>query len=238
MSTDNKIYLKQLLAGREVAKTAPGAAQMANFMYLIGDSDKKECVIVDPAWDIPGLLNAAAEDDMKVVGALVTHYHQDHVGGGMPGMTIQGLSNLLEENPCPIYVNKNEAQGLKKVTGISDSDMKQVDSDDILKVGDVEIKFIHTPGHTPGSQCFMVGDSLVSGDTLFIGGCGRVDLPGSNPEQMYESLTGKLAKLPDNVILYPGHNYADRETSTMEFEKQHNTYLRIPTLEAWLNLMS
>jgi glyoxylase-like metal-dependent hydrolase (beta-lactamase superfamily II) len=103
-------------------------------------------------------------------------------------------------------------------------------------VGDVEIKFIHTPGHTPGSQCFLVGDRLVSGDTLFIGGCGRVDLPGANPSQMWESLTQKLARLDDNVRLFPGHNYGG-DQSTMGREKQNNPYLTMPSLQDWLSMM-
>lgn len=229
-------YFRQLLSGREVAKTNLPAEQMANFMYLVGDRDAGECVIVDPAWDVDGLLDVAAADDMKVTGALVTHYHPDHVGGQIFGLDIEGLPRLLEKNPVKIYVNKHEAEGLKQVTGVSDSDLVKVDSGDTMSVGGIEVKFIHTPGHTPGSQCFMVGDHLVSGDTLFIDGCGRVDLPGGDPEQLYDSLTQKLAKLPEDTKLFPGHAYGGA-TSTIGDQLRTNYYLKVPSLEAWLKLM-
>ena len=96
---------------------------------------------------------------------------------------------------------------------------------------------LHTPGHTPGSQCFLVDNRIVSGDTLFIGACGRVDLPGSNPEQMYYSLTQKLMALPDDMILFPGHNYSATPTSTMGEQKKTNPYLRFTSLKQFLASM-
>jgi len=137
----------------------------------------------------------------------------------------------------PIHVNKHEAEGLKVVTGVSDCDLRRVDDGDRLKVGDLELRFLHTPGHTPGSQCFLIGDRLVAGDTLFVQGCGRVDLPGSDPEEMYRSLTDRLSKLPDDVLLYPGHDYGGRPTSTLGEERKTNYCLKVPTLEDWLRLM-
>lgn len=104
-------------------------------------------------------------------------------------------------------------------------------------VGTQRIRLLHTPGHTPGSQCFLVGDNLISGDTLFIGGCGRVDLPGSDPAQMYDSLVNRLRALPDQTVLYPGHDYADRPTSTIGEEKQRNPYMRFKRLEDFLGVM-
>nr|WP_272908997.1 MBL fold metallo-hydrolase [Nitrospina gracilis] len=98
---------------------------MANFIYLLGDAQTRECVVVDPAWDIDTLLDIVAEDDMTLKGALITHYHPDHVGGHIFGMDILGLSELMERSPVPIYVNKHEADGVRQVTGISDSDMKK-----------------------------------------------------------------------------------------------------------------
>lgn len=236
--TDDSLYFKQLLAGQEVATAHPVAGQMANFMYLLGDPASREAVIVDPAWDVGGLLDQAAEDGYDVVGALVTHYHPDHVGGDLFGLEIDGLAQLLERQGMPIWVNEHEADGLKVVTGVSDSDLRRVDSGAILELGDVEIQFVHTPGHTPGSQCFLIGDRLVAGDTLFVQGCGRVDLPGGDPDAMYETLTGKLAKLPPQTVLYPGHNYGPSRTSTIADELDSNYYLNVPSLEAWRTLMS
>jgi len=231
------LYFRQLLAGRQVAVKHPVAGQMANFMYLIGDPDTRQALVVDPAWDVPSLLEVAQQDDYKVVGALITHYHPDHVGGDLWGVQVEGVNRLLEEHQVPLYVNKHEAEGLKVVTGVSESDMRKTDDGETLTLGQVEIRFLHTPGHTPGSQCFLLGDRLVAGDTLFVQGCGRVDLPGGDAEQMYYSLTQKLAKLPSETVLYPGHNYGPAETSTIEKELQNNLYMRVRSLDDWWQLM-
>ena len=106
----------------------------------------------------------------------------------------------------------------------------------ILQLGENDIEFLHTPGHTPGSQCYKVNNNLVSGDTLFVQGCGRVDLPGSNSEDMFHSLQ-KLSSLPDETILYPGHNYSAEPYESMERVKEINTYLRIEDLDMWKQIM-
>lgn len=231
------VYFKQVLSGRQVAQGNAAAEQMANFMYLTGDPGTRKALIVDPAWDVDSLLRIAREDGYEIVGALVTHYHPDHVGGNLFGLQVQGVTNLLEQEAVPLYVNKHEAEGLKVVTGVSDTDMRRVDDGDTLEVGDLVVRFVHTPGHTPGSQCFLVGNRLVAGDTLFVQGCGRVDLPGSDPDQMYYSLTQKLAKLPAETVLYPGHDYGMTETSTIGDELKNNIYLRISSIEDWRRLM-
>ena len=136
-----------------------------------------------------------------------------------------------------VHVHKIEAEGIKKVTGTSDSDLVLHESGEKILVGAVEVQVLHTPGHTPGSQCFLVQNRLVSGDTLFVKGCGRVDLPGSDAEQMYRSLTERLAKLPDEVVLFPGHDYGDQPTSTLGEERQSNIYMKVPSLEDWMRLM-
>jgi glyoxylase-like metal-dependent hydrolase (beta-lactamase superfamily II) len=205
---------------------------MQNFAYLVGCKRTREVAVVDPAWDIDGLLNFINEKDYKLTAALVTHYHPDHCGGSYGNNNVIGVAELLETNPVKIYTHKLEADGLKKVTGISDSDMKKVDSGDTLKIGDVEVEFLHTPGHTPGSQCFKIKRTLVSGDTLFVDSCGRVDLPGSDPEDMYHSIQ-KLAALPDDTLLLPGHNYSQVPHATMAEAKRINTYMRIKDLETW-----
>lgn len=231
------LYFRQLLAGRQVARNHPVAGQMRNFMYLLGDPERREALVVDPAWDVASLLDVAREDGYTVKGALVTHYHPDHVGGDLFGVSVEGLRTLLEETAVPVHVNKHEADGLKKVTGVSDSDLHKVDDGDTLALGVREIRFLHTPGHTPGSQCFLIGDRLVAGDTLFVRGCGRVDLPGGDPEAMYHTLTGKLAKLPASTVLYPGHHYGPKETSTIGEELEHNMFLRVRSLDDWRRLM-
>ena len=224
MNNDD-LYLEQLLVG-----------PMDNFIYLIGSKSTREVAIIDPAWDIDALLNHINEKDLKLASVLVTHYHPDHIGGGMGGHSIEGIAELLEKDPVKIFVHKLEAEGVKKVTGVSDIDLNIVESGDHLTIGENDIEFLHTPGHTPGSQCFKVNNNLVSGDTLFVQGCGRVDLPGSNSEDMFHSLQ-KLSALPDETILYPGHNYSAEPYESMEKVKQINTYLRIQDLDMWRQIM-
>ena len=231
------LYFRQLLAGRDFATEDRVAAGMVNFVYLIGDRATRECVVVDPAWDVDGILDVVDSDGMTLVGALGTHYHPDHVGGTMFGFTVEGMARLLERRPVKLHVNEHEAEGVRIVTGLDESDLVRHSGGDVLKVGDVEIRFVHTPGHTPGSQCFLVGNRLVSGDTLFVQGCGRVDLPGGDPEQMYESLTQRLARLPDDTVLYPGHDYGPKPTSTIGEQKRENYSMRVPSLDAWLGMM-
>lgn len=209
---------------------------MQNFAYLIGSRATREVAVVDPAWDIPALTRLIEERDYKLTAALITHYHPDHCGGSMGGHSIQGLAELMGTHPVKVYAHELEADGLKKITGLSESDISRVSSGDRLRIGEVDIEFLHTPGHTPGSQCFRVKHTLVSGDTLFIQGCGRVDLPGSNPDDMYKSLQ-KLAALPDHTLLLPGHNYSDVPSASMTDVKRGNAYLKIQDPQTWKQLM-
>lgn len=209
---------------------------MQNFTYIVGSRSTREVAIVDPAWDIENLVKHINEKGYKLTAALVTHYHPDHIGGAFGGNNIDGIAELLAINPLKIYAHKEEADGVKKVTGVSDSDLVRVDSGDDLLIGDVSVEFLHTPGHTPGSQCFRIQNKLVSGDTLFINACGRVDLPGSDTEDMYRSLQ-KLATLPDDTLLLPGHNYAQVPNATMGDTKKINTYLNIKDIETWRMMM-
>ena len=209
---------------------------MKNFTYLVGSRTTREVALVDPAWDVDGLLRHVEAQDLRPVAALVTHYHPDHCGGGMRGHHVEGVAELLEERGLKVYVHREEADGLRKVTGLEESDLVRVDSGDRMSVGEIEVEFLHTPGHTPGSQCFRVRNTLVSGDTLFIQGCGRVDLPGSDPDRMYESLR-RLASLPDETVLLPGHHYSDAPRATLGETKKGNFYLRVPDIETWRRFM-
>lgn len=209
---------------------------MQNFTYIVGSKRTREVAIIDPAWDIDSLLERIDEQGYTLTAALATHYHPDHVGGGMGQRNIPGLAELMGKRPVKVYAHKLEVDGVKKVTQLSDSDIKSVESGDTLKLGDVEVEFLHTPGHTPGSQCFKIKNTLVSGDTLFVQGCGRVDLPGSNSDDMYASLD-KLKSLPDDTLLLPGHNYSHVPNATMGDTKKVNTYLNINEIELWHQLM-
>lgn len=215
------LYFKQLLAGRDFACHDAAACQMENFVYLVGDANKKECAVIDPAWDIDGIISIANNDGMKITQALATHYHPDHVGGSIFGYNIEGLSSLLSKNPCFIHAHCLEKAGIMKVTALSNNDILTHNSGDVIKVGDIEITILHTPGHTPGSLCFKVKNMLLSGDTLFLNGCGRVDLEGGNVEDMYETIHQKLTKLPDDTIIFPGHAYGG-EHDVLKQVKQYN----------------
>jgi hydroxyacylglutathione hydrolase len=220
---ENKLYFRQIELG-----------PMQNFVYLIGSTETRKVAVVDAAWEIEEIVRIAAADEMEITHAFVTHTHPDHVGGRFAGVEIQGLTELLSKCKAKVVVHKAEAEFLR---ALSPSDIIKAESGDELNVGGVKIQLLHTPGHTPGSQCFLVDHRLVSGDTLFIGSCGRVDLPGSDPEQMYYSLTQKLKALPDETILFPGHNYSDHTVSTIREQKQSNPYFQFESLKQFLSAM-
>ena len=230
----DRFYFRQLLSGRDFATGDPMAAQMVNFVYAIGDRETGDALLVDPAYDVNGLVDVLEADGMRCAGVLATHYHPDHVGGEMMGMKLEGVAELMERVEVPIHVQADEAQFVQKVTGLSDAALVQHRSGDTVSVGAVEIELIHTPGHTPGSQCFFVDGRLVAGDTLFLDGCGRTDFPGSSPEEMYESLTQRLARVPDDAVLYPGHQYSMASSATMGITREQNMVFRPKTREQWL----
>lgn len=216
MKEQAPIYLRQIEVG-----------PMANFVYLIGDPAKRECVLVDPAWDVDAVVDLAEKDGYRVTGGLVTHWHPDHTNQ---------VERLLERVTGKLYVHEAEEEILCKLVGRNE--VQRTVGGDVLDVGAVRIRFVHTPGHTPGSQCFLVqvpGDeaALVSGDTLFIGACGRTDFPKGSPEDMYRSLD-RLKALPEGTVLLPGHNYADRPVSTIKDEKATNPMLRFPDMDAFV----
>lgn len=214
------LYFKQLEIG-----------PMQNYVYLIGSTETRKVAVVDAAWEIDTILKVAAQDEMEVTHAFVTHTHPDHVGGSFAGADIPGIAELLSRCKAKVVVHKAEAEALK---GLSSSDIIKAESGDKIDVGGIEIQLMHTPGHTPGSQCFLVDGRVVSGDTMFIDACGRVDFPGGNAEQMYYSLTQKLMALPDETILFPGHNYAPLKHATMGEQKKTNPYLKFSSLKQFL----
>jgi glyoxylase-like metal-dependent hydrolase (beta-lactamase superfamily II) len=220
------IYFKQLEIG-----------PMQNFVYLLGDPTTREAAVVDAAWDVETIVRTAEADGYRITKDLVTHFHPDHLGGDLMGHSIRGAAELVAKVPAKVYIHKAELPFVHRLTGLSQSDLVPVEGGDEVAIGNLKVKLLHTSGHTPGSQCFLVGNALVSGDTLFIGSCGRVDLPGSNPEDMYRSLTQVLAALPDETLLYPGHNYADRPRSTLGDEKRTNMMMRFRSLGDFLSVM-
>lgn len=231
---DERLYFRQLLSGRDFAASDMIARQMVNFSYLIGDRQTGEAVVVDPAYDVGGLFEALEADGMTLVGVLGTHYHADHIGGNMMGYQIQGIADLLERADVPIHLQEPEVEFVSKTTGLTRDVLSGHHSGDTVTVGGIEIELIHTPGHTPGSQCFLVRDCLVSGDTLFLDGCGRTDLPGGDPEELYRSLTDRLAKVPDSATLFPGHLYSAEPSQSMGETRALNVVYRPRSLEQWM----
>ena len=152
----------------------------------------------------------------------------------MAGFSIEGVRELLDQAPVPVHVQADEREWVTKVTGAGDADLVEHVSGDVVTVGAIPIELIHTPGHTPGSQCFLVDNRLVAGDTLFLEGCGRTDLPGGDSRLLYESLTQKLAKVPDDAVLFPGHLYSAEPSATMGETRKWNYVFRPRTEAEWL----
>ncbi|MDE3204701.1 MAG: MBL fold metallo-hydrolase [Acidobacteriota bacterium] len=235
--TESRLYFRQLLSGRDFATGDQMAVQMVNFSYLIGDRDTGEAVVVDPAYGVGELVDIAAADGMRITAALATHHHPDHVGGSMMGFSIEGVAALLDRVSVPIHANREEAALITRVTGIEPSAVVAHFGGDRVSVGAVDIELLHTPGHTPGSQCFLVDGMLIAGDTLFLQGCGRTDLPGADAGSMYDSLQ-RLAALPDTTVIYPGHRYSVASAGTMAAVKETNMVFKPATKQAWLQAFS
>jgi len=234
---DDRFYFRQLLSGRDFAADNPIAQQMVNFVYAVGDRATGECVLIDPAYAVNELLDIVENDGMTVTGVLATHFHADHIGGNMMGHPVEGVATLLERCSCPVHVQRDETPWVLRTSGLGIDDLVEHDGGDVVKVGDIEITLVHTPGHTPGSQCFHVDGRLVSGDTLFLDGCGRTDFPGSDPAAMYDSLQ-TLGAMPEGTIVFPGHRYSLPSSATIDAIREQNYVYRPKSKEQWLMMFS
>ena len=232
----DRLYFRQLLSGRDFAQGDGIAAQMRNFAYLIGDRQTGDCVVVDPAYAAGDLVDVLEADGLHLSGVLVTHHHPDHVGGSMMGFELKGLAELLERVSVPVHVNSQEAQFVSRITGIPMSDLTSHEHGDKVSVGAIDIELLHTPGHTPGSQCFLLDGRLVAGDTLFLEGCGRTDFPGGDSDEIFRSLQ-KIAQLPGDPTVFPGHWYSLEPSASLSEVKRSNYVYRVANLEQWRTLM-
>ena len=240
-TTTDGLAVHQLLCGREIADPSGGdpvfgmAAQMANFVYLVIDTATSEAAVVDAAWDCAGVARIAEELGARITGAYYTHKHFDHGGGHVPPRMTGGREVMLEGAHsmaalgAAVYVCGPDADDLRKQCGLAD--VSVIEEGSPLSIGRHGCAVLHTPGHTPGSVCFQVGDVIFTGDTLFIGACGRVDLPGSDPHQMHASLR-RLAELPDELTVCPGHDYGPAPSGSMGREKAQNMMMRQAILSA------
>ncbi len=234
-SSNPRLYFRQLLSGRDFAKNDQIAREMVNFSYAIGDKETGQCLLVDPAHGVQDLVDVLAQDKMAISGVLATHYHADHIGGALFGFTLEGVVELLDLVDVPIHVQREEAPWVTRTTGLAESALALHGPGDTISVGGIDIECLHTPGHTPGSQCFLVDGRLVSGDTLFIDGCGRTDLPGADPGLMYDSLQ-RLAKLPDDTVVYPGHRYSMPASAPLSSVRSENYVFRPTNRQQWLSM--
>ncbi len=232
----DRLYFRQLLSGRDFALGDGIAEQMRNFAYLIGDRQTGDCVVVDPAYAAGDLVDTLEADGMHLSGVLVTHHHPDHVGGSMMGFELKGLAELLERVSVPVHVNSEEALFVSRITGIPMSDLTAHEHGDKVSIGDIEIELLHTPGHTPGSQCFLLDGRLIAGDTLFLEGCGRTDFPGGDSDEIFRSLQ-KLAQLSGDPTVFPGHWYSAEPSASLSEVKRSNYVYRVANLEQWRTLM-
>lgn len=199
---------------------------MQNFNYLVGCPATGAAALVDPAWEVERMLAEAGKAGLRVTDILITHTHPDHV---------EGLGRAAAATGAAVHVHHLEADSAAaRLSGQASPALIQPLSDnDVIEVGEVKLTAMHTPGHTPGATCYLVPGGVMTGDTLFIGRCGRTDFPGSDPRAMYESLR-RLASLPEATVVYPGHNYAERPTSTIGQEKAGNVHMAAPDLAEFL----
>jgi hydroxyacylglutathione hydrolase len=214
---ESALYIRQLQLG-----------PMDNFVYLVGARGSPETAIVDAAWDVDAALAAAEEDGRTVTHALVSHHHNDHVNG---------LAPLLGKASVRVHVHSAD---LPRLAPELQREAKPLSAGDVIEVGKLRIRALHTPGHTPGSTCYALDahgnepGALFAGDTVFVNACGRCDLPGGDPAQMFESLK-VISQLPAGLRLYPGHDYGDVQVSTIAREREHNPYFtRLDSLESFV----
>lgn len=192
--------------------------QMANFTYIVADEETDEAAIIDPSWDLDRIFDALKKNGWKAKYVINTHSHFDHV-----------LGNEQVAKVTKAKIIQHKASQLEKDIAVSEGD--------IIRVGSIEMKVEHTPGHSKDSMCLVLDGMVFTGDTLFVGNCGRTDLPGSDPKEMYDSLLNRLARLDDKLVVYPGHNYGQAPTSTIGFEKKFNLVLQPRTQQEFLEFM-
>jgi glyoxylase-like metal-dependent hydrolase (beta-lactamase superfamily II) len=193
---------------------------MANFTYLVSDEKTDECAIVDPSWDLEVVMSAIKKNGLKPKFIINTHSHFDHVLGNEQMAKLTGAKIIQHRN----------SELAKDIA---------VDDGQTISIGDTVLRVLHTPGHSQDSICLILdGQYVLTGDTLFVGNCGRVDLPGSDPVQMYESLYQKVAALDENLVVYPGHNYGTTPTSTIGNEKKNNFVLHLKSESDFVAFMS
>lgn len=200
---------------------------MQNFSYIIGDEETKDAAVVDTGWEIDKLIDISNKEKLKIKKIILTHSHYDHT---------QKTNELAEKTNAAVYFHEDDYNEIK--TAIKNPNIKviKLKNNDEISIGNIKIKIIHTPGHSPGAICLLFQNKLITGDTLFVNAIGRTDLPGGNAIKLFESLQ-KLKKLKDDVEVYPGHDYGEIPFSTIGGEKKTNPYFMCETKEQFLNML-
>ncbi len=185
---------------------------MENFIYIIHDHATNRAAIVDPAWNVAHILDRAEEKGVKITDILLSHSHADH---------INGVQEVLDVCDAEVHMLKAEANFSGKFQEMATLHY----GGDTIMLGETQIEVLHTPGHTPGSACFHIGGELITGDTMFVFGCGRCDLAGGDPNQMFDTLNKIKQNIPQDTVIHPGHNYAEIEVSTLAEQVEGNPFL-------------
>lgn len=191
---------------------------MQNFTYVVEDEDSSEAIIIDPSWDLEKIMDIVEKNNLKVKYIVNTHYHFDHTIGN-EAMAKQTSAKILQYETSEIKHDVTVKEG------------------DKVRFGSSELLVIHTPGHSKDSMCLVGDGKIFSGDTLFVGTCGRVDLPGGDARELYHSLVDTLRNLDDSLVLYPGHNYGPTPTSTIGEQKKMNFVMQPRTEQEFLEIM-
>jgi hydroxyacylglutathione hydrolase len=195
---------------------------LGNLIYFVGDPKTRNVAVVDPAWDKKVILKEAQKNGWQISAILLTHGHFDHTNA---------VNDLLNTIDVPVYISRHEAK-----FHMPDCPNLRLTSDrDIIRIGELDVECLHTPGHTPGCQCYRIRKILLTKDTLFVDGCGRCDLPGGDAKVMYKSLSRLIASLPDDIVIYPGHGYGSQSFATLGQQKKTNPFLQFPDEQSFLN---
>lgn len=193
--------------------------QMANYTYIIADEETDEAAVIDPSWELDKVFSALKRNGWTAKYVINTHSHFDHVLGNEQVASVTGAKIIQHEN-----------SKLEKDIAIRGGQT--------IELGKTKLRVLHTPGHSEDSICLLIDEKVViTGDTLFVGTCGRIDLPGSDPSKMYHSLIEVVSKLDQSLTVYPGHNYGTTETSTIGREVSTNYVLQPKTKDEFLELM-
>lgn len=190
-----------------------------NFSYILADEATREAAVVDSSFNVDAISRLVEGEGLRLLYVISTHGHSDHTAGNQELRRVFGAKSVAHQlSRSPVDV--------------------KVGDGDVLDVGGVRVRVIHTPGHTPDSICLLVdGKKLLTGDTLFVGECGRTDMPGGNSRSLYDSLFNKLMKLDDGVEVYPGHDYGAKPISSIAEEKRSNYVLQPRSVEEFVEFM-